>query len=69
MFPSPSFPVRIGARGTGGRRARVPEATYFFTVVLAERGGPALVEMLVLATDEAAMIAIHARRLDPPSSP
>ena len=26
------------------RRARVPGATYFFTVALAERGGQALVE-------------------------
>lgn len=43
------------------RRARVPGATYFFTVVLAERGGRLLVENIALLRD-----ALRATRRDHP---
>ncbi len=43
------------------RRARVPGATYFFTVALAERGGRLLVENVALLRD-----ALRATRRDHP---
>ncbi len=43
------------------RRARVPGATYFFTVVLAERGGRLLVENIALLRE-----AFRATRRDHP---
>jgi putative transposase len=43
------------------RRARVPGATYFFTVALAERGGRLLVENIALLRD-----ALRATRCDHP---